>query len=76
MGRLGVIASTILLMLPVSSSAGLAGQSAGKIVEQRIDAATPKSDTGVLYSCRPNPKQPPTERRKKVSLICTPVLTQ
>jgi len=76
MGRLAVIASTMLLVLSLNAAA-LAGQPEKRQAQQRTERTAPTTDTGTMqYSCRLNPDQPPKERRKKVSLICEPLVSQ
>jgi hypothetical protein len=76
MARLAVVACTFLL-LSLYAAAALARQPDIREAQQRTEAAAPKSDAGTAhYSCRLDPNQPPKGRRKKVSLICTPLTNQ
>ena len=75
MARLAVIACTFVLSL--NAAAALAREPHGRQAQQHAEAAAPKTDAGtMMYSCRLNPKQPPQERRKKVSLICELLVRQ
>jgi len=75
MARLAVIACTFVLSL--TAAAALAREPDSRQAQQGAEAAAPKTDAGtMMYSCRLNPKQPPQERRKKVSLVCEPLVSQ
>jgi hypothetical protein len=76
MARVGLIVCTIVLLSASGSDAAGRQAQGNNPPQQPSTAWAPSAPTGTQYSCRLNPNQPPRERRKKVSLICTPVLPQ
>jgi hypothetical protein len=76
MVRFPAIAATIALLTFFNAATGTARQPQSRQAEQHIESAVSQSETRSLYSCRLNPNQSAKERRKKVSLICEPVVNQ
>ena len=74
MARLHVIAAIIGVVICFNAAA--ARQPQNRQAQQQMENVVPPSGARSLYSCRLNPNQPGKERRKKVSLICEPVMSQ